>query len=99
MRTQASPDLCAESKWLIGFNFNLQTLQVIWSFVCDDQRSDVFSLQDIISTKVAEALAPKLSGEERELLAKRYTASPEAYQHYLKGRYFWGRRTDEGLKN
>jgi adenylate cyclase len=73
--------------------------QVIWSFVRDEQRSDVFTLQDIISTKVAEALAPKLSGEERKLLAKRYTASPEAYQHYLKGRYFYGRRTDEGLKN
>ena len=50
------------------------------------------------STRVAESLAPKLSGEERKLLAKRHTASPEAYQHFLKGRYFWGRRTDEGLK-
>jgi len=54
-------------------------------------------LQDIISTKVAEALAPKLSGEELKLLAKRYTASPEAYQYYLKGRYFWGQRTENGL--
>jgi DNA-binding winged helix-turn-helix (wHTH) protein/TolB-like protein/Flp pilus assembly protein TadD len=72
--------------------------QVIWSFHCDEQCSDVFTLQDIISTKVAEALAPKLSGEERKLLAKRYTTSVEAYQHYLKGRYFWSRRTDEGLK-
>jgi len=72
--------------------------QELWSFHCDEQCSDVFTLQDIISTRVAEALASKLSGEERKLLAKRYTASPEAYQHYLKGRYFWGRRTDEGLK-
>jgi DNA-binding winged helix-turn-helix (wHTH) protein/TolB-like protein/Tfp pilus assembly protein PilF len=71
--------------------------QVIWSLVCDEQCSDIFTLQDIISTKVAEALAPKLSGEERKLLAKRYTASPEAYQHYLKGRYFWGQRTENGL--
>jgi DNA-binding winged helix-turn-helix (wHTH) protein/TolB-like protein/Flp pilus assembly protein TadD len=71
--------------------------QVIWSFVCDEQCSDVFTLQDIVSTKVAEALAPKLSGEERKLLSKRYTASPEAYQHYLKGRYFWGQRTENGL--
>jgi DNA-binding winged helix-turn-helix (wHTH) protein/TolB-like protein/Tfp pilus assembly protein PilF len=71
--------------------------QVIWSLVCDEQCSDIFTLQDIISTKVAEALAPKLSGEERKLLAKRYTASPEAYQHYLKGRYFWGQRTESGL--
>jgi len=71
---------------------------MIGSFVCDEECSDVFTLQDMISTKMAEALASRLSGEERKLLAKRYTASPEAYQYYLKGRYFWGQRTENGLK-
>ncbi|HEV2665318.1 MAG TPA: winged helix-turn-helix domain-containing protein, partial [Blastocatellia bacterium] len=70
----------------------------LWSFVCDEHCNDVFTLQDVISTKVAEALASKLSVEERQLLAKRYTTSAEAYQHYLKGRYFWGQRTENGLK-
>src|SRR5262249_41466156 len=72
--------------------------QAIWLFQCDEQCNDVFTLQDIISTRVTEALASKLSGEERKLLAKRYTASVEAYQLYLKGRYFWGQRTENGLK-
>src|SRR5262245_26416468 len=72
--------------------------QPLWSLQCDEQCSDVFTLQDIISTKVADAITSELTGEERKLLAKRYTANTEAYQFYLKGRYYWNQRTEKSLK-
>jgi len=43
-------------------------------------------------------LALKLSGDEEKGLIKRYTDNPEAYQLYLKGRFFWNKRTGEGFK-
>jgi len=58
--------------------------QSLWSLQCDEQCSDVFTLQDIISTKVADAIRSELTGEERKLLAKRYTANTEAYQFYFR---------------
>ncbi|MCI0422740.1 MAG: tetratricopeptide repeat protein, partial [Acidobacteria bacterium] len=54
--------------------------------------------QDAITEKVARALMPELTGKERTLLAKRYTDKFEAYQLYVKGRYFWDKRTGEGMK-
>ena len=72
--------------------------RALWAEKFDEQPSGVFALQDSISERVADALALRLSGEEQKLLAKRYTDNPEAYQLYLQGRYFWNKRTDEGLK-
>jgi tetratricopeptide (TPR) repeat protein len=43
-------------------------------------------------------LALKLSGDDKKLLEKHYTANTEAYQLYLKGRYFWNKRTGDGLR-
>jgi hypothetical protein len=40
-----------------------------------------------------------LTGEDEEKLAKRYTKDAEAYQLYLKGRYFWNKRNEEGFRN
>lgn len=62
---------------------------VLWSNRCDEQCTDIFALQDLISERVADELALVLTGEERELLAKRYTADAEAYELYLKGRFWW----------
>jgi hypothetical protein len=39
----------------------------------------------------------ELTGKQQQLLAKRYTENIEAYQAYLRGRYFWGKRSEEGL--
>lgn len=70
----------------------------LWSYKCDQRSSDIFTVQDSISEKVAEALALKVTGEERVLLTKHYTENTEAYQLYLEGRYFWNRRSEEGFK-
>ncbi|HYE65924.1 MAG TPA: protein kinase, partial [Pyrinomonadaceae bacterium] len=69
----------------------------LWAAKFDEKFTDIFTLEDSISGQVAQALMPKLSGEERELLSKRDTENPKAYQSYLKGRYYWNTYTEDGL--
>jgi TolB-like protein/class 3 adenylate cyclase len=59
----------------------------LWGATFDEKFTDVFALEDAISQKVADALALRLTGKEKEGLTKRYTESVEAYQLYLMGRY------------
>jgi TolB-like protein/Tfp pilus assembly protein PilF len=70
----------------------------LWADRFDEKVADIFAVQDSISEKVAETLALKLSPGEKNQLARRYTENPEAYQLYLRGRYYWSRRTEEGMK-
>ena len=71
----------------------------LWAQQFDEKRTDIFAVQDTISAKVVEALALKISGSERKLLARRYTENPEAYQLYLKGRFYWlGSKTEERIR-
>jgi DNA-binding winged helix-turn-helix (wHTH) protein/TolB-like protein/Flp pilus assembly protein TadD len=70
----------------------------LWAHSFDERFTDIFTVQDSISAQVAEALTLKLTGEEQKLLAKRYTDNVEAYQSYLRGRYFLNKRNEEGLK-
>jgi DNA-binding winged helix-turn-helix (wHTH) protein/Tfp pilus assembly protein PilF len=65
----------------------------IWTAKCDEPYSNIFELQDSIAEHVAGALALTLTGDERRQLAKRYTESVEAYQHYILGRFY--RRTQQ----
>src|SRR6185436_1874961 len=51
-----------------------------------------------VSAKIVEGLRGQLTGDERDTLRKRYTENTEAYQLYLKGRYFWKKRTEDGLR-
>ena len=55
--------------------------------------SDVFAAQEAVSVKVAERLRLKMTAEEKERLGRRDTENPEAYESYLKGRYFWNKYT------
>jgi DNA-binding winged helix-turn-helix (wHTH) protein/TolB-like protein/Tfp pilus assembly protein PilF len=73
-------------------------VSLLWADHFDESFTDIFKVEDSISTKVAAALALKLSGEEQRRLIKRYTDNAEAYQLYLKGRFFWNKRTGEGFK-
>lgn len=77
---------------------NVEDGSPLWAYKWDAQCTDIFAVQDAISEKVAEALALKLTGENKELLTKRYTENIDAYGFYLKGRYFWNKRTGRGLK-
>ena len=75
---------------------NVSDGTTLWAGQFDERFADIFQVQDSISQRVAGELVPRLTGVERELLAKRYTDDTEAYELYLKGRYFWSRRTREG---
>jgi DNA-binding winged helix-turn-helix (wHTH) protein/TolB-like protein len=70
----------------------------IWASTINEEFKDILAVQDQISQDVARALVSNLSDAEQRLLVKRPTASLEAYQAYLKGRYFWNKRTEEDLK-
>jgi DNA-binding winged helix-turn-helix (wHTH) protein/TolB-like protein/Flp pilus assembly protein TadD len=69
-----------------------------WAEKFDEKFTDIFAVEDSISEQVAKALEPRLTGEEKRLLAKRYTENAEAYKAYLKGRFFFDKRTVEGCK-
>ena len=71
--------------------------RAVWSDQCDEQCSTIFELQDAIASRIASALGIELTGDEQKRLAKRYTDNAEAYQLYLKGRYFWNKRTEDGF--
>jgi eukaryotic-like serine/threonine-protein kinase len=71
---------------------------LLWSGKFDEQFTKVFEVQDSISQEVAKALIQYLSSEDRKLLTKRHTDNPEAYRAYLKGRYFWNKRTPAALE-
>jgi TolB-like protein/Tfp pilus assembly protein PilF len=70
----------------------------LWGEQYHRKASDILSVQEEISRRISEKLRTKLSGEEKERLAKRPTQSTAAYQTYLKGRYHWNKRTQEGIE-
>lgn len=72
--------------------------QQLWADQFDEKFTDIFAVQDRIAAHVTRSLALRLSGEEERQLARRETRNPEAYQLYLLGRYFWNKRTPDGLK-
>ena len=69
----------------------------LWSEQYDRKLSDALSVQREISGEIATRLREKLTGEQKTQMAKGGTNDPEAYSLYLKGRYYWDKRTPEGL--
>ncbi len=70
----------------------------LWSERYDRLMEDIFDVQDEISLAIVEALKVKLLGAEKAAVLKRYTENTDAYQLYLKGRFFWSKRSEYGLK-
>ena len=70
----------------------------LWADTYDRKLTDVFAVESEIAKTVAERLQAKLTGTAEHVLASRPTENPEAHQLYLKGRYFWNKRTTENLK-
>jgi TolB-like protein/Flp pilus assembly protein TadD len=69
----------------------------LWGNQYNGKASDILNIQQSIARDVSEQLKLKLSGAQQQQIAKNYTANPEAYQLYLKGRFYWNRRTVENL--
>jgi TolB-like protein/Tfp pilus assembly protein PilF len=70
----------------------------LWAAKFDEQFTDIFEVEDSISEQMTKALTLKLTGEEKQQLVKHHTEDSEAYQAYLRGRYFWNKRTPDDFK-
>lgn len=70
----------------------------LWAEKYRGTMEDVFEIQEKVAGEIAKALEVQLTPNEQQGLKKRQTEDTEAYQLYLKGRYFWNKRNEEGLK-
>lgn len=68
-----------------------------WGNRYEIARSEIFPVQQSIAAEIARALRLQLGGREQQLLTKRQTSDPRAYELYLKGRFQWNKRNAEGL--
>ncbi len=69
----------------------------LWGEQYNRRQGDILVVQQDISREVTRGLQLKLSGEESRRVARDYTQNTEAYQLYLRGRYFWNKFTDEAM--
>jgi serine/threonine protein kinase/Tfp pilus assembly protein PilF len=69
----------------------------LWGEQYERKLSDLLSVQHEIAKEITSNLRLKLSGAAQERVTKHYTENPDAYQLYLKGRYFWDKRTGDGM--
>ena len=77
---------------------NAATDAHLWADTYDRKLTDIFAVESEIARTVAETLQAKLTGSAAQVLASRPTDNPEAHQLYLKGRYFWNKRTTANLQ-
>ena len=70
----------------------------LWGESFDKEFTDIFALEDSLSERVAQSIRLKLTGEETRRFIKRSTERPDAYEAYVKGRYFWNKRTEIGMR-
>jgi DNA-binding winged helix-turn-helix (wHTH) protein/TolB-like protein/Flp pilus assembly protein TadD len=70
----------------------------LWAGQFDQKMNDIFAVEDSISTQVIRALQVHLSSADQKQVTRHYTDDPVAYEYYLKGRYFWNKRTADGLR-
>src|SRR5947207_432128 len=70
----------------------------LWAETYDRKLTDIFVVESDIATTIAKTLQARLTGAEKTAIAKRPTANPEAHELYLKGRFFWNKRTAADLR-
>jgi serine/threonine-protein kinase len=70
----------------------------LWGEQYNRKLADIFSIEEEISSVISEKLRLKLDSTQKKKLARRHTENTAAYQLYLKGRYYWNKRTADGIK-
>ena len=70
----------------------------LWAEIYDRKLTDLFSVESDIAKTIADTLQAKLTGSESTAMSNKPTENPEAYELYLKGRFFWNKRTGQDLK-
>jgi serine/threonine protein kinase/tetratricopeptide (TPR) repeat protein len=76
---------------------DVQNQTQLWGEKYRRKVTDVLDLPEDISREISEGLKLELSGDEKKQLVKRYTANPQAYELYWKGRYLWNQRKPEDI--
>ena len=88
----------SQDKYRISIQLiDAQSEEDIWSEEYDRKFDDIFIIQSDIATQIAESLKVQLMGEDKQRIEMHMTDNMEAYRWYLKGRFFWNRRTKESL--
>jgi TolB-like protein/Tfp pilus assembly protein PilF len=70
----------------------------LWAETFDRKLTDIFAVESDIAKTIADTLQAKLTGSEQTAISKTPTANQQAYELYLKGRFFWNKRTGADLK-
>ena len=70
----------------------------LWAETYDRKLTDIFGVESEIAKAIADTLQAKLTGSEKHAIAAQPTENTEAHEFYLKGRYFWNKRTGPDLR-
>ena len=70
----------------------------LWAGSYEGDLRDTLALQNTVARSIAEQIRINLSPQEQVVLKSAKVVNPEAYEAYLKGRYFWNKRTGDSLK-
>jgi eukaryotic-like serine/threonine-protein kinase len=76
---------------------NVGESSTAWSFPFDEKYTDVLALEDSISEKVAKSILPQFSGEDAYMLKKRGTNNPQAFEAFMKARFYWNQMTEDSF--
>jgi TolB-like protein/Flp pilus assembly protein TadD len=76
---------------------NVEDNSHLWGEQYHRKLADALAVQNEIATQISDKLRLRLSSDQKTRLAKRQTDNPEAYQLYLKGRFYYGKFTPEGI--
>ena len=77
---------------------DVRTGSQLWGAQYNRPLADILAVQDEIASEIFDKLRVRLTGEEKKRATKRYTDNAEAYQLYLRGRYYWNQGTIAGFK-
>jgi len=69
----------------------------LWADTYESQMEDILTLQNRVSSAIVKEIRTNLTPEDEERLARKPAVAPEGYENYLKGRYYWNKRSDENL--
>jgi TolB-like protein/Tfp pilus assembly protein PilF len=83
---------------------NVQLIQAtndsqVWAETFDRKLTDIFSVESDVAKAIAEQLRAHITRQEEQVIAAKSTKNIEAYDAYLRGRYFWNKRTSDGIKH
>ena len=71
----------------------------VWAETFDRKLTDIFSVESDVAKAIADQLRAHITRREEQVIAAKPTKNIEAYDAYLRGRYFWNKRTSDGIKH